>query len=208
MFSSQWRSSRNSCLAAPFSPARSTPSGSSWQRSQKSAFAATSSHSMKKPAQRCSSQARATAVAQLEPSRSSWANWLLPWRSDGSPEEPSHTSVSDPRPLSAWPWLWLGEGPTDSSREPSSELGRSGGEVTGSRSERCLRRSLASSIRGVSSGVWWKGGAVGLAREQAEGEKVTWWLVGAPGGLAEVDKDGALGDVQRKGGLRLRRWRL
>lgn len=205
MFSSQWRSSRNSCLAAPFSPARSTPSGSSWQRSQKSAFAATSSHSMKYPAQRCSSQARATAVAQLDPSRSSWANWLLTWRSACSTEETSHTSVSDPRPLSAWPWLWPWEWPADSSSEPSSELGRSGDKVTGSRSDRCLRQSLGSSIKGVSSGVWWKGGAVVLAREEAEGEKVTWWL---EGGLVEDDKEGALGDVQRKGGLRLRRWRL
>lgn len=46
---------------------------------------------------------------------------------------------------------------------------------------------------------------VGLVREQEEREKVTWWKVGAEGGLAEVDNDGALGDVQRKGGLRLRR---
>lgn len=114
-------------------------------------------------------------------------------------------SVSEPRPLSAWPWL--GEGPTDSSKEPSSELCSSGGDV-GSRSDGCLRGSLASSIRVVSSGVWWNGGVVGLVREQEEREKVTWWKVGAVGGLAEVDSDGALGDVQRKGGLRLRRWRL
>lgn len=44
--------------------------------------------------------------------------------------------------------------------------------------------------------------------EHEEGEKVTWWLEVAPGILVEVDKDGALGYVQRKGGLRLRRWRL
>lgn len=53
--------------------------------------------------------------------------------------------------------------------------------------------------------MWWNGGAAGLVREEEEGEKVTWWLLIAPAGLAEVDKDGALGDVQRKGGLRLRR---
>lgn len=205
MFSSQWRSSRNSCLAAPLSPARSTPSGSFWQRSQKSAFAATSSHSMKYPAHRCSSQARATAVAQVEPSRSSWANWLLPWRSPGSTEEPSQMSVSEPRPLSACPRLW--EGPMESSKEPSSELRRSGGEVTGSRSDRCLRTSFNSRIKGLSIGVWWKGGAGCLAIEHEDGEKVTWWPAGAPGGLAEVDKEGALGEVQRKAGLRLRRWR-
>lgn len=93
----------------------------------------------------------------------------------------------------------------ESSREPSSELSSSGGEVTGSRSDGCLRGSFASSIRVVSSGVWWNGGVVGLVREQEEREKVTWWKVGALGGLAEVDNDGALGDVQRKGGLRLRR---
>lgn len=62
----------------------------------------------------------------------------------------------------------------DNSKEPSSELGRSVGEVTGSCSERYLRRSLDSKIRGVSSGVWWKGGMAGLTKEQAEGEKVTW----------------------------------
>lgn len=112
-------------------------------------------------------------------------------------------SVSDPRPLSAWPWL--GEGPTDSSKEPSSELWSSGGEVTGSRSDGGLRGSFASSIRVVSSGVWWNGGVVGLVREQEDREKVTWWKVGAVGGFGEVDSDGALGDVQRKGGLRLRR---
>lgn len=53
--------------------------------------------------------------------------------------------------------------------------------------------------------MWWKGGAAALEREQADGEKVTW---GWEGGLAEDDRDGALGDVLRKGGLRLRRWRL
>lgn len=46
---------------------------------------------------------------------------------------------------------------------------------------------------------------VGLVKEQEEREKVTWWKVGALGGLTEVDNEGALGDVQRKGGLRL--WR-
>lgn len=45
---------------------------------------------------------------------------------------------------------------------------------------------------------------VGLVREQEEREKVTWWKVGALGGFVEVDSEGALGDVQRKGGLRLR----
>lgn len=47
---------------------------------------------------------------------------------------------------------------------------------------------------------------MGLMKAQEEGRKVTWWATGALLGLAEVDRDGALGDVQRKGGLRLRRW--
>lgn len=47
---------------------------------------------------------------------------------------------------------------------------------------------------------------MGLPRVQEDGRKETWWATGALVGLAEVDRDGALGEVQRKGGLRLRRW--
>lgn len=47
---------------------------------------------------------------------------------------------------------------------------------------------------------------MGLLRGQEDGKKVTWWPTGALAGLPEVDRDGALGDVQRKGGLRLLRW--
>lgn len=45
-----------------------------------------------------------------------------------------------------------------------------------------------------------------LLRGQEDWKKVTWWVTGALAGLAEVERAGALGDVQRKGGLRLRRW--
>lgn len=119
-FSSQWRSSRNSCLAAALNPGRSTSSGSDWCLSQKSALAATSSHSTKKPAQWCSSHAKATDVAQLELSTSSCAV------SSPCCSVSSHMSVSEPRPLSACVTT-----PTIST-EPSSELKDSGSTVRGS----------------------------------------------------------------------------
>lgn len=45
-----------------------------------------------------------------------------------------------------------------------------------------------------------------MGREEEDGKKVTWGVEEAAAGLAEVDKDDVVGDVQRKGGLRLRRW--
>lgn len=119
-FSSQWRSSRNSCLAAAFSPGRSTPSGSNWHLSQKSALAATSSHSTKKPAQWCSSHAKATDVAQLELSISSCAS------SSPCGSASSHMSVSEPRPLSACGC------PPITSKEPFSEVQDCGRTLRGS----------------------------------------------------------------------------
>ncbi len=157
MFSSQWRNSKKSCLAAAFNPARSTPSGSDWHFSQKSALAAISSHSTKNPAQRCSSQARATAAAQLELSMSICAS-SSPWVSAGSNGGPSQVSVSEPRPLSA-----CVTPPTDL-EEPSSKgsdhesrmcLADVGGEVQRKGGLRLLRwLRYGDALFRQSRGIW------------------------------------------------------